>query len=391
MKNFTFYNPTKIIFGKQAIGALKREIPKNKKIMLIYGGGSIKQNGVYTQIKSAISGRDYCEFGGIRPNPTYESLLECVNQIRACGCDFLLAAGGGSCIDGAKFAAAAAPFKGDAWQIVQTHGSCIKSALRLGVVLTLSASGSEANCSAVISRASNKAKLTIHNPLLYPLFSILDPQATYSLPPNQVSNGVVDIFIHTVEQYLTKSSSAYLQDALAESILKMLIELGPQALIYPESFEIKSNIMLAASAAQCGFISRGTEQDWSTHMISHVLTGLFGIDHAAAAAALLCPNLTLRQGIKKEKLLKYAKNVWGISTGKESDIITECINKTGGFFKKMGMKLSLREYGLTSKDIDAAIKSLKAYQITNLGEQNDVTYEMSRKILELSLNWEQNH
>jgi len=385
MQNFTFHNPTKIIFGKGTIGALKREIPAGKKIMLIYGGGSIRRNGTYDEIMTALEGREVFEFSGVEPNPTFETLMKCVAEVKKNGVDFLLAAGGGSVIDGTKFVAAASLFDGDPWKILQTYGSCVKEALPFASVLTLPATGSEMNSGSVITRLSMKAKLPFNSKLVFPMFSILDPLKTFTLPHNQIANGVIDAFIHIVEQYLTLPANAKVQDRFAEGLLLTLIEDGPQALVEPENYDVRANIMWAATMALNGLIGAGVPQDWSTHMIGHELTALFGLDHAVTLAIVLPGNLTLRKDKKHDKLLQFAQRVWGIRSGNEDYQIAEGIKMTREFFERMGVKTTLSDYKIDSTGIEKVVAQLKSHQMIKLGENGDVTPEVARQILELCL------
>ncbi|HPT46452.1 MAG TPA: iron-containing alcohol dehydrogenase [Candidatus Rifleibacterium sp.] len=385
MQNFTFHNPTKIIFGKGTIGALKREIPADKNIMLIYGGGSIKHNGTYEEIMAALTDHEVHEFAGVEANPTYETLMKCVEEVKKHGCNFLLAAGGGSVIDGTKFVAAASCFDGDPWKILQTYGSCVKEALPFAAVLTLPATGSEMNSGSVITRASLKAKLPFNSKLVFPVFSVLDPLKTYTLPRNQIANGVVDAFVHVVEQYLTFPANGKVQDRFAESLLQTLIEEGPIALKDPENYDVRANIMWTACMALNGLIATGVPQDWSTHMIGHELTALYGLDHAVTLAIILPGNLTLRKEAKREKLLQFARRVWGIKSGNEDHQISEAIKETREFFEKMGIKTRLTDYKIDAKGIDKVVAQLKSHQMIKLGEHGDVNPDMARQILELCL------
>jgi NADP-dependent alcohol dehydrogenase len=385
MKNFTFYNPTKLIFGQNTIGALKNEVPKDKKIMLIYGGGSIKKNGTYDDILKALAGREVHEFCGIEPNPKYATLIKCVEEVRAKKIDFLLAAGGGSVIDGTKFIAAAALYEGDPWKILQTFGACVKKALPFASVLTLPATGSEMNCGSVVTRDDIKAKLPFKSERLYPLFSVLDPMKTYTLPPRQIANGVVDAFVHVVEQYLTQPAAAKVQDRFAEGLLQTLIEEGPLALKEPENYDGRANIMLCATMALNGLIGSGVPQDWSTHMIGHELTALYGLDHAVTLAIVLPANLTLRKDAKHDKLLQYAQRVFNIKSGNDEHKVSEAIKKTGEFFKSMGIKICLSDYDIGSEAVEKVVKQLRSHQMIKLGEDESVDLETSRKILELCL------
>ncbi len=275
MQNFTFHNPTKILFGEGQIAQIGAEIPAQARVLITYGGGSIKKNGTLGDVRTALAGRKVFEFGGIEPNPTYETLMQAVALARTEAIDFLLAVGGGSVIDGTKFISAAIPFAGDPWDILSKRAR-IETAVPFGSVLTLPATGSEMNSGAVITRKASVDKLAFMNPLLYPQFSVLDPVKTYSLPPRQVANGIVDAFVHVIEQYLTYPAGGAVQDRFAEGLLLTLIEEGPKALASPENYEVRANIMWCATLALNGLISTGVPQDWTTHMIGHELTVLHG-------------------------------------------------------------------------------------------------------------------
>lgn len=276
MENFSFYNPVKILFGKGQIANIAQEIPANAKILITYGGGSIKSNGVYDQVKTALAGRNFLEFGGIEANPHLETLLKAVELIRSQGIDFLLAVGGGSVLDGTKFIAAAVPFEGDPWDILAKQAP-VKAALPIGTVLTLPATGSEMNTNSVVTKWETQEKLFFASPLVFPKFSVLDPETTFSLPPRQIGNGIVDAFTHVMEQYLTYPANAPLQDRWAESILQTLIEEGPKTLANPDDYASRANVVWSATLALNGLIGAGVPQDWTTHMIGHELTALHGL------------------------------------------------------------------------------------------------------------------
>ncbi|MDR0415301.1 MAG: iron-containing alcohol dehydrogenase [Prevotellaceae bacterium] len=344
MENFSYHNPVKIIFGKQTIARLSDEIPAGAKVLTLYGRGSIKENGVYDQVKAALAGFEWLPFGGVDPNPRYEFCMKAVEYIRKEKVTFLLAVGGGSVIDGAKFIAAAVNFKGNPWRIVAKHAP-ITSALPIGVVLTLPATGSEMNGNAVISRIETNEKLAFSSPLVYPKFSILDPETTYSLPPNQVANGVVDAFVHVTEQYINPPVNAPLQDYFAESILKVLVEEGPKALSDPTNYEVRANIMWAATMALNGLIGCGVPQDWTTHTIGHELTAMCALDHGRTLAILL-PGVwrTMREQTF-EKLAQMGRRVFGVADGSVAEQAEAAIDATENFFRSMGMKTRLSEYG----------------------------------------------
>ena len=385
MQDFVLHNPTKIIFGKERIKTLAKEIPKEAGVMLVYGGGSIKANGVYDQVKQALAGYRLIEFGGVEANPDFDTLMRGVELARAEGIDFLLAVGGGSVADGVKFMAAAMPCQGDPMEILTTHGRSIKQAVPFGCVLTLPGTGSEMNNGSVISRRSIKAKLVFSSPLVFPRFSVLDPVTTYSLPPRQTSNGVVDTFVHITEQYLTYPVDGKVQDRFAEGLLLTLLEEGPKALAEPENYDVRANLMWCATLGLNGLIGAGVPQDWATHMIGHELTALYGLDHAQTLAVILPGMLTVCAEKKQQKLLQYAERVWGITSGSDAERIEATIAKTSAFFEAMQVPTRLSGYGLGADCIPAVLEQLTAHGLTALGEQSDVTPEVARKALETRL------
>ncbi|MEI3649141.1 MAG: iron-containing alcohol dehydrogenase [Dolichospermum lemmermannii FEM_B0920] len=382
MENFVFYNPVKILFGKGQIANIASEIPANAKILITYGGGSIKANGVYDQVKSVLAGRNLFEFGGIEPNPHFETLMKAVELIRKEGIDFLLAVGGGSVADGTKFIAAAVPFVGDPWDIL-AKAAPVTAALPMGVVLTLPATGSEMNTNSVVTKWETQEKLFFASPFVFPKFSVLDPETTFSLPPQQISNGIVDAFTHVMEQYLTYPVNAPLQDRMAESILKTLICEGPKTLANPTDYDARANLVWSATMALNGLIAAGVPQDWTTHMIGHELTALHGLDHAQTLAVVLPSTLTIRRDRKWQKLLQYADRVWEISGGSEEERVNAAITKTRDFFESVGVRTHLSDYGIGLQTIPAVIKNLEKHGMTALGENKDVNPEVVEQILAL--------
>jgi len=385
MLNFTFRNPTKILFGKGRIADIHNEIPTGKKVLITYGGGSIKANGVLEQVKKALSGCNVSEFAGIEPNPTYEKLMQCVHIVRTFKIDFLLAVGGGSVIDGTKFIAAAAFYEGDPWEMLAGGNAKITKALPFGTVLTLPATGSEMNSNAVITNKALCAKLAFGSPLLFPVFSVLDPQTTYTLPARQISNGVVDAFVHITEQYLTYPVDAKVQDRFAEGLLLTLIEEGPKALKEPLSYDVRANLMWSATLALNFLIGSGVPQDWTTHMIGHEITAFKGVDHAATLAIVLPSLLKLKREEKKGKLLQYGQRVWGITEGTDDERIDKTIEKTAQFFESMGIAIHLSDYGITEENIQVIVDQLITHGMVKLGERGTVTPDVARDILKLSL------
>lgn len=384
MENFVFHNPTRVIFGKGQIASLKHELPAQARVMVTYGGGSILRNGVMDQVRQALAGRSVVEFGGIEPNPAYETLMEAVKLAKAEKIDYLLAVGGGSVVDGTKFIAAALKFEGsDPWDILAKHAP-VKAAVPLACVLTLPATGTEMNGNSVVSRKATGDKLAFHSPLVLPQFSILDPETTYSLPARQVANGVVDAFVHTTEQYLTYPADARIQDRFAEGILLTLIEEGPRALAEPQNYAVRANVMWAATQALNGLIGLGVPQDWATHMIGHELTAMHGLDHAQTLAIVLPAVLEVQRQFKREKLLQYAERVWGITSGDADARINAAIQATRDFFERMGVPTKLAGHKLDGSSIPAVVAKLTEHGMTALGERGNITPEVSQRILELA-------
>lgn len=385
MKNFTFHNPTKIIFGKGCIAKLKVQIPADAKVLIIYGGGSAERTGVLDQVRTALTGRELVEFGGIEPNPRFATAMKAVELIKQHKSTFLLAVGGGSVIDATKFIAAAALYEGDAWEILTSRGAVINTAIPFGTVLTLPATGSEMNSGAVITNPELGAKLPFSSTHCFPVFSALDPEVTYSLPIRQVANGVVDAFIHTTEQYLTYPAAAPIQDGFAETLLRTLIDLGPKALATPNDYDIRSNLMWTATMALNGLIGAGVPQDWATHMIGHEITALNDTDHARTLAIVLPALLNDQREVKREKLLQYAANVWGIHQGSDDERIDAVIAATRKFFEDMGIKTRLSDYDIGPDDIKTIVAALENHGMTALGEHGAITPNDAQRILEAAL------
>ncbi len=385
MLNFTFHNPTRITFGKDTIVQLDNLVPPQARVLVLYGGSSAERNGTLTEVRTALGQREFYEFGGIEPNPTYETLMQAVDVVRQQQVDFLLAVGGGSIIDGTKFIAAATHFDGEAWDILTSLGSKVTQALSFGVVLTLPATGSEMNCTAVVTRAATKTKAFFASPLVFPQFSILDPTKTYTLPPRQLANGVVDAFTHIVEQYLTYPVNAMVQDRFAEGLLQTLISIGATVVHEPAAYDTRANLMWTATLALNGLIGAGVPQDWATHLVGLELTAQYGLDHAQTLAILLPPMLLIRRDSKRAKLLQYAERVWQITDGDEDTRIEQAIEQTRQFFESLGVKTHLGDYGIGADAIDELIQQLQNHGMTQLGERQDVTLAISRQVLEASL------
>lgn len=387
MQNFEFHNPTRIVFGANKIAELSRLVPADARVLVLLGGASAKQNGTLAEVTQALGTRFVREFSGIEPNPTYETLMQAVAQVREHGIDFLLAVGGGSVIDGTKFVAAAACFEGEPWDILLKHGSNVQAALPFGAVLTLPATGSEMNSGSVVTQKATQAKLAFMSPHVFPRFSVLDPTKTYTLPQRQIANGLVDAFVHIAEQYLTYPVQALPQDRFAEGLLQTLVEIAPKVLADTPTpdYDSRANLVWTATLALNGLIGAGVPQDWATHMIGHELTALYHIDHARTLAIVLPALLTVRREAKRAKLLQFAERVWHINSGTDDERIDQAIARTRAFFESVGIPTRLSAYDLGNDAVEAVVAQLTAHGMTRLGEQREITPEVSRTILQAAL------
>jgi NADP-dependent alcohol dehydrogenase len=385
MNNFIYFNPTKAYFGKGEIASLTQEISAGSRVLMTYGGGSIKKNGVYQQVMDALKDCHVVEFAGIEANPHYETLVKAIDVAKAEQVDMILAVGGGSVIDGSKFIAAGACYDGDYWQIITSGGECIQKALPLGCVLTLPATGSEMNRNSVVTRAATQDKLSFGSDLVRPVFSILDPETTYSLPARQIANGAVDSFVHIMEQYLTYPVNFKVSDRFAESLLINILEDGPIALERPQDYEVRANLMWTATMALNGTLKNGVPTDWSTHAIGHELTALYGLDHAQTLAIVLPALWRYKKDKKQGKLLQYAQRVLQIHEGSDEEKIELAIQKTEAFFNQMGTPTKLSAYGLGEKDIAPVQEKLTQHGMLAIGEHKDITPVDAAEILKLAL------
>ena len=391
MTNFELYNPVNYVFGKGQITKLSDLVPSNTKILIAYGGGSIFKNGVFDQVKTALNSQflanEVIEFGGIEPNPRFETLMKAVELIRAEKIGFILAVGGGSVIDGVKFISAAVHFEGDASEILKKRilFKDVSKVIPFGTVLTLPATGSEMNSGAVVTIEATQEKLTLGGSALFPVFSIVDPTVITSLPKRQLQNGVVDAFTHVLEQYITYPHDALLQDRIAEGILQTLIEIGPEVVENPSDYKLASNFVWSATMALNGLIQKGVPSDWATHMIGHELTALYEIDHARTLA-IIGPNLyRVMFETKKEKLAQYGQRVWNIQGNSTEEIAEKAIEKTVDFFHKMGMKTKLSENAENiEKTADFIIARFEERGWKALGEKQNITLEKVKTIVEMS-------
>jgi len=376
---FSFVNPTQIHFGQGQIARIASAIPRDARVLLLYGGGSIKRNGVYEQAVAVLEGFTWQEFAGVEPNPTVETLNRAVEQVKAEGLSYILAVGGGSVIDGAKYVAAAACYDGDGWDILLGKHR-VAEALPIGAVLTLPATGSESNGGSVVTKAATQEKLNFVSPLMQPHFAVLDPDVMKTLPERQLANGLVDAWVHTCEQYLTTPTEAMVQEGYAEVLLRSLKTLGEQ-FAQRDSDAWRANLMLAANQALNGFIGSGVPQDWATHMIGHELTALYGVDHGRSLA-IVQPSLLRHQiEYKRAKLEQMARNVFGLSDG---DALAErCVDAIEAFYHSLGVATQLTEHdGDKAAAIDTIVARLESHGMVKLGERRAITPAESREILQ---------
>jgi len=381
MENFVYQNPTRILFGRGQIASLATELPADARVLLLAGGGSIKDNGVYAQVVQALGSRVVKEFWGVEANPDYDTLMRAVAIVKAEKLDWILPVGGGSVLDGAKFVAAAALYPHDPWTILTERAARVTTALPIGAVLTLPATGSESNGASVVSRRAIKEKLAFISPHVFPRFSVLDPETTFSLPARQVANGVGDAFCHVIEQYLTFPAQAAVQDRFAEGILRTLVEIGPKTLANPTDYDTRANFVWAATTALNGWISVGVPQDWATHIIGHELTALHGIDHARTLAVVLPPLLQVERTAKRAKLLQYAERVWDLRDGSEDARIDAAIEKTRAFYESIGIKTRLADYDVPVAVAGEVSRRLAARGLSAFGDRGLITPAKVEQIL----------
>ena len=376
MNNFSFQNPTRLIFGDGMIASLSKEIPAGKKIMVTFGGGSVKKNGVYDQVIKALDGRIVTEFWGIEANPTIETLRKAIALGKEKQIDFLLAVGGGSVLDGTKLISSGLLYDGDAWDLVKK--GYYPESVPMGTVLTLPATGSEMNSGAVISRIETHEKYPFYSN--YPVFSILDPKVTFTLPDFQIACGIADTFVHVMEQYMTSPGQSRLMDRWAESILASLIEIAPKIKENKTNYDLMADFMLCATMALNGFISMGVNNDWATHMIGHELTALHGLTHGATLVIVLPGTLRVLAAKKQGKLLQYGERIWGITSGTTEERVALAIKKTEDFFRSLGLHTRLSEENIGDTTIDEITRRFTERNVA-FGEDRDVTAQVAREIL----------
>jgi len=375
---FTYQNPTVIQFGVGKIKSLVRFLEKDKKILMVYGGGSIKTNGVYDQVKTALEGYTLFEFNGVEPNPTIETMNKAIDIIKKEKIDFVLAVGGGSVIDGCKYLVAAALYEGNGWDFLD-GSKVIKEALPLGVILTLPATGSESNSFAVVSKKSTDEKRSLDSRFLFPTFAILDPSIMSTLSDRQLGNGLVDAFIHTCEQYITYPTTSLVQDGYSETLLKGLVELA-NTWEDRRSLQWCENLMWIANQALNGLIGVGVPQDWATHCIGHELTAFYGIDHARSLAVVQPQLLRVMMEDKEEKLIQLGETVFGIKNDAHATILA-----MENLYEKVGVTTNLNHYDIDKDVVSNVVTALEKHGMSKIGENANITLEHTSKILTMAM------
>lgn len=376
MFNFVYYNPVRVVFGRDTISELPKLVPAGVKVMMTYGGGSIFRNGVYDQVKKALADFTMVEFGGIEANPHYETCMKAVETVRRERVGFLLAVGGGSVVDATKFIAAAVHWKnGDPWDFLVSHNPELTEAVPFGCVITLPATGSEMNCGAVITRASTHEKYHFIDPMVFPRFSVIDPQTTFSLPQRQTLNGIADTFAHVMEQYVTYDVNSPLQDRMSEGIIRTLIEEAPKVVARPDDYDVRANLFWCSTMALNGVIAVGVVQDWATHMIGHELTALYGLDHGATLAIVMPELWRFKIADKRDKLARFGREVFGVSTAEAA------IGKVEDFLHSIGIKTKLADYGVDARKAADEVRNRFNERGTKLGERGDIDGEGAYAIL----------
>jgi alcohol dehydrogenase YqhD (iron-dependent ADH family) len=356
VKNFTFQNPTKLIFGKDQLEQLKTEVPKyGKKVLLVYGGGSIKRNGLYQKVTSMLEeiGSRVFELPGVEPNPRITTARKGVEICKQEGIEFLLAVGGGSVIDCTKLIAAGAKYDGDPWDLV-IKKAIAKEALPFGTVLTLAATGSEMNAGSVITNWETNEKYGWGSPVTFPKFSILDPVNTYTVPKNQTIYGIVDMMSHTLEHYLHLEENTEYQDRMAESLLITVMETAPKLLNDLENYDYRSTILYCGTMALNGMISMGFQGDWATHNLEHAVSAVYDIPHGGGLA-ILFPNLMRHNlHVKPERFKQLAVRVFGVDPeGKSAEEAgLEGIQKLREFWSSIGAPSRLADYNIDDSKLD---------------------------------------
>ena len=390
MNNFTFYSPTEFVFGKgteMQTGELVRKYGASK-VLIVYGGGSVVRSGLLERVKQTLAqtGIPCLELGGVQPNPIDTKVYEGIDLCRREGVDFVLAVGGGSVIDTAKAIAAGVPYEGDFWDFY-IQKATLSSALKVAVVLTIPAAGSEGSGNSVITKVSTLQKMSLRAPeLLRPRFSIMNPELTFTLPPYQTAAGIVDMMAHIMERYFTNTADTEIADRLCEGTLKAIITEAPRVMADPKDYGARANIMWSGMIAHNGTCGVGNEEDWASHFMEHEISALYDVTHGAGLAVIFPAWLTWMASHHVEKVAQYAARVWDVPVSEDLKAMAlEGVARLKSFFTSIGMPVNFAQLGVEHPDIELLVEHLHA----NKGEQVGCYVRLGRKetreIYELAL------
>lgn len=389
MNNFVFYSPTEFVFGKATemqVGALARKYGA-RKVMIVYGGGSVVRSGLLDRVKQSLqeAGIEYCLIGGVQPNPVDTKVYEGIEFCRREQADMLLPVGGGSVIDIAKAIAAGALYEGDFWDFYIGKAKVTK-ALKVAVVLTIPAAGSEGSGNTVITKLDGLQKLSLRVPeVLRPVFSIMNPELTYTLPPFQTACGVADMMAHIMERYFTNTQEVEVGDRLCEGTLMAIINEAPKAMRNPEDYGARANLMWAGMIAHNGTCGVGCEEDWASHFLEHEISAIYGVTHGAGLSVIFPAWMTWMVEHNVGKIAQYAVRVWGVPESEDKKAVAlEGIGKLKAFFSSLGLPVTFKELGVENPDIDRLADSLHRNKGELVGNYVKLTKQDSREIYHLA-------
>ena len=389
MNNFVFYSPTEFVFGKATemqVGALARKHGA-RKVMIVYGGGSVVRSGLLDRVKQSLqeAGIEYCLMGGVQPNPVDTTVYEGIEFCRREQADMLLPVGGGSVIDTAKAIAAGVLYEGDFWDFYIGKAKVTK-ALKVAVVLTIPAAGSEGSGNTVITKLDGLQKLSLRVPeVLRPVFSIMNPELTYTLPPFQTACGVADMMAHIMERYFTNTQEVEIGDRLCEGTLMAIINEAPKVMRNPEDYGARANLMWAGMIAHNGTCGVGCEEDWASHFLEHEISAIYGVTHGAGLSVIFPAWMTWMVEHNVGKIAQYAVRVWGVPESEDKKAVAlEGIGKLKNFFTSLGLPVTFKELGVENPDIDRLADSLHRNKGELVGNYVKLTKQDSKEIYHLA-------
>lgn len=390
MNNFIFYSPTEFVFGKDTekqVGTLVRKYGAHK-VMIVYGGGSVQRSGLLQRIEGSLQaeGVEYIKLGGIQPNPTDPKVYEGIELARKEKVDFMLPVGGGSVIDTAKAIAAGVPYSGDFWDFFIGKAK-VSKALRIGVVLTIPAAGSEGSGNSVITRLEGLHKLSLRVPeLLRPAFSIMNPELTYTLPEFQTACGIADMMVHIMERYFTNTPDTEISDRLCEGTLLAIVKEAYKVKQNPNDYEARANIMWCGTIAHNGTCGVGCEEDWASHFLEHEISAVYNVTHGAGLAVIVPAWMTFMAEHNPKKIAQFANRVFSIPESDDLEgMALTGVSRLKHFFRYMGLPTNFKELGIENPDIDLLVKKLHENKGELVGNYVKLTKEYSREIFELAI------